>query len=354
VRALHDGHYIDSELRQRRNGGAEVILYPNGRDDRKRTAIVILGTVHLQCFVRSGTAKQMPIGCNIPVLFIPSQAHAKEICDGLEHIAQVKGTKAARQFLSSLAYVLVHGEPKSAKFDFVIEMAHVLGLVRTLDLLERLATLAKLPLSSDDSDDSISEAERVLKPTDNVGKDISHALPFLGMPLLCLVAGFIHLIASATSVVNYGFFAKLFAAAALSGTNPKTHADVKSISFNMLFIWAHAASMHSDDLTNQMMSYVKALVITLALSALNASHSRMSSSSSFVLPQLAFARSGYNAHTIFRFMTQALPQDNLPQNALRAHAWTFHISCTLLAPALLIYFISQLSDARARSKSKLA
>ena len=90
--------------------------------------------------------------------------------------------------------------------------------------------------------------------------------------------------------MNYGFYATLLAAAALSATNPKTRVDIKSIAFNMLFIWAHAASMHSDDLTNQMTSYGKALVITLALSALNASHSRMSSSSSFVLPQLAFAR----------------------------------------------------------------
>ena len=359
VRALHDGHYIDSELRHRRNGGAEVILYPNGRDDRKRNAIVILGAVHLQCFVRSGTAKQMPIGCNIPALFIPSQAHAKEISDGVEHIAQVKGTKAARQFLSSLAYVLVHGEPKSAKFEFVVEMAHILALTRTLDLLERLAMLAKSSLSSDDSDTSISEVAilEVYKPSDNFWQHAGHTNPFLGMPLLCLVAGFIRLIASAMSGarLNYGFYATLLAAAALSATNPKTRVDIKSIAFNMFFIWAHAASMHSDDLTNQMTSYGKALVITLALSALNASRSRMSSSSSFVLPQLAFARSGYNPHTIFRFMKQALPQDgSIPQNALRAHAWTVHISCALLAPAILISCISQLPGARVRSKSKLA
>jgi len=353
VRALHDGHYIDSELRLRRKGGAELILYPNGRDDRKRTAIVILGAVHLQCFVRNGTAKQMPIGCNIPALFIPSQAHAKEISDGLEHIAEAKGTKAARQFLSSVAYALVHGDPKSAKFDFVVEMAHILGLTRTLDLLERVATLAKA--SSSDDCDSVSEV--VYKSSNDVGQDISHAFPFLGKLLLCLVAGFIRLIASAKSGarVNYGFFVTLLAAAALSRTNPNTHVGIKTIAFNVLFTWAHAASMHSDDLTNQMMSYGKALVITLALSALNASHSRLSSSSSFVLPQLTFARRGYNPDTIFRFMKQALPQDEgLPQNALRAHAWTFHVSCALLAPAILTSCTSQLSGAQVIPKLKHA
>jgi hypothetical protein len=145
------------------------------------------------------------------------------------------------------------------------------------------------------------------------------------------------------------------AAAALSRTNPNTHVGIKTIAFNVLFTWAHAASMHSDDLTNQMMSYGKALVITLALSALNASHSRLSSSSSFVLPQLTFARRGYNPDTIFRFMKQALPQDEgLPQNALRAHAWTFHVSCALLAPAILTYCTSQLSGALVIPKLKHA
>lgn len=33
VRALYDGYYIDFEFRYRRNGGVEVILYLNGRDD---------------------------------------------------------------------------------------------------------------------------------------------------------------------------------------------------------------------------------------------------------------------------------------------------------------------------------
>jgi hypothetical protein len=283
---------------------------------------------------------------------IPSKAHVKEISGGVEHITRAKGTKAARQFLSSLAYVLVHGEPKSAKFQFVVEMAHILGLTKCLDLLERVATSTKSVPSSSDSDDSISEATKAQdeKSLKIIGQDINSAFFCLGGPLLCLVAVLTELILSIMKgqQVSYGFLATLLAAASLSGTNRKIRMDIKSVAFNVLFTWAHTASIHSDDLTSQMTAYGKALAITFALLVLNTSHSRSSNVSSVLLPQLVFARRGYNPSTIFRFMKHALPLSDaaFPQGAMHAHAWTTHISCAVLAPAFLTYCISQFSSNR--------
>lgn len=349
VRALHGGHYIECDVKQGRSGECEVMLYTNGKDGRNPNKVVILGAVYLQCFVQSGTAKMLPIGSNIPVLMIPSPSHVTEIRRGIDEILTAKGTLEARQFILSLAHVLQHGDPSSTRFNFVLEMAHMLRLNKTLNLLERLATLAKC---QEDQETLGNESAQGSQDREEL-QALAIAERFMnavGRPILCLAAGLLKidayaLVSTGRFQVRSVFLLLLTMAAMLPTIGSNMHDDLKTFVFVSLFALAHFLDMQTSIVRNPHMGqvpvYIVGLILTYALDILHAPHSRVSTTLSVVVPHLMFAPIGFTAQTVFKVMMRSLPQniDSTTAWMLRLHSHVVHVALTVAMPLFLPHFI---------------
>ena len=338
VRALHDGNYIDSEIRKKRRGGFELMLFPNGRS-RQRSDVILLGAVQVQCFVRSGTAKELPIGNNLELLMIPSATHVAELQQGIERIHETAGPTEARQFLSSVAYVLQHGEPYSQRFAFVLELASVLKLPKTLDLLNRIGALAKA--SSGSSEDCLSNCQNSGAGGKlSLGTNAAHLMRnIVARPLLCLCTVFLQLFvtmsfASVNMATQYRYLLTMVVAAACSIVPTRGALRVEAYAgvFVALFDGANAsllrtagASLHA--------TYAFALFTTFALSALHA-HSYVGIIASLCASHVSFWSLGFRPD-VLSTLALSLPSadaDVVPRHALLLYRLVVHAVFAVVAP----------------------
>jgi len=342
VRALHNGHSIDCDVHQKSDGSTDIVLMPNGRDRRNLSPVVILGAVHLQCYVQKGVAKMLPIGSNIPILMIPSRAHVDEIKRGIDEILHSKGPMETRQFLLSLAHVLQHGDPSTAKFKFVLEMAYILRLTKTLKLLERLSLLAKS--SSEEETTAFESRAHAFAEAGRVPEKVFFAVTMLGRPLLCLFAGLLRTYWSYTDGNYYHYYRSLalfIIAAALTGARPTTRVELKTCAFSILFSVAHLLKVLTHpSAQRQASSYVTGLTITYALSVLHAVGSNLSMLFSVAIPHMVFAALGFSPSFVQKRMIHNLPTvlDAHSQVMLTVHAAVAHALFSIVIPILLARF----------------
>jgi len=341
VRALHDGNYIDSEIRRKRNGGFELTLFPNGKS-RQRSDIILLGAVQVQCFFRGGTAKELPIGSNLELLMIPSASHVTELQQGIERIQETAGPTEARQFLSSLAYVLQHGDPLSQRFSFVLELAHVLELPKTLDLLNRIGALAKA--SSGSSDDCLSNC-----PSNGAEPSLGSALlarNIFARPLVCLSAVFLQLFvfmpfASVNVATQCSYLIMMVLSAALSSVAPTRGAlrvEAAASVFVALFAGTNAsllraagASLHD--------TYAFGVFSTMALSASHA-HSYVGIIASICASHVSFWSLGFRPNALSTLAASVLSdEDFVPRQALLLHLFVLHVVFTIVVPFVIAAYI---------------
>lgn len=341
VRALHDGNYIDSEIRRKRNGGFELTLFPNGKS-RQRSDVILLGAVQVQCFVRGGTAKELPIGNNLELLMIPSASHVTELQQGIKRIHETAGPNEARQFLSSMAYVLQHGDPLSQRFSFVLELAHVLELPKTLDLLNRIGALAKA--SSGSSDDRLSNCMSA-DAEPSLG-DAHLVRNIFARPLVCLSAVFLQLFvfmsfASVNVATQCSYLIMMVLAAALSSVAPTRGAlrlEAAAGVFVALFAGANAsllrvagASLHD--------TYAFAVFSTFALSASHA-HSYVGIIASICASHVSFWSLGFRPDALSTLAASVLSgEDVVPRQALLLHLFVLHVVFTIVIPFVIAAYI---------------
>ena len=335
IRVLRDGHYIDCDVRTKRQGDVEVILYPHGKGNKFVKSDAILGCVYLQCFVRSGAAKKLPIGTNLVVVMIPSAVHCDEIREGVAKIAEVRGHAAARQYLSSLGYVLEHGEPGDNKTQFVLETSRLLNLQRTVALLCRLIELSKLSDGSEDSRLSKSRSKKV-----DVTKAGAVSLSsVLARPLACLVAGIVHLLFTLpySSVETFQGMACLMwlaAAATFSLIQTERFGPLMYTMYTIAFTIAHYSLMTLQGFAKlgQMHAYALSLAVTAALVLLSTKRSIWATVTSLAIPTTAFHSLGFNPGTIRTAMQSSLG-DGVNERMLGIHSTFAHVAA-LGAPIL--------------------
>jgi len=336
IRALRDGHYIDCDVRTKRQGDVEVILYPHGKGNKFVKSDAILGNVYLQCFVRSGAAKKLPIGTNLVVLMIPSAAHCDEIRQGVEQIVEVRGHTAARRFLSSLGHTLEHGEPGDSKTQFVLETSRLLNLHRTVALLCRLIELSKL---SDGSEESRLTKSRH-KKADVTKVGALRLSSVLARPLACLVAGIVHLLftlpySSVETLQGMACLVLLAAAATFSLIQTDRFGQLMHTLYTIAFTTAHYSLMTSQGFAKlgQMHAYALSLAVTTALVLLNNRRSIWATVTSLAIPATVFHSVGFNSGTIRTAMQSSLGGSVSELSMLSIHSTLAHVAA-LAAPIL--------------------
>lgn len=358
IRALHDGKYIECEV-LRNEETVDVRLYPNGKSSNSTHTtggVVLLGVVYLQCFVQSGAAKQLPIGINIPVLLLPNAACAEEVSKGVQQILKFRSKREARQFIVSLGIALQNGDTKSTKFSFVLEMAYILKLKRTLNMLELVASLAKLP-SPIGSSDNESESSKIDKEVFDAIMDTTLSnqrdkVAVIYKPLACLAVGLVHLVASPSTLEHttlnaaYAFIILMSAAVFSIALSKRQVYELDVVVFSALFAFSQAALLHSapsfdsSDVQYRIIAYAYAVVITWLLTLMHSMQSFAGILAANTTSILIFSWVGFAPSTLTRFLVASWPQDMyLPPVAIIVHGIVTHFGLSSLGPMLVTWLI---------------
>ena len=354
IRALHDGKYIECEVFKNEET-VDIFMYPNGKQTPAIDAsagVVLLGVVYLQCFVCTGAAKQLPIGMNLPVLLLPNAACAEEVRYGVEQILKLRSRREARQFIVSLGIALQNGDTKSTKFSFVLEMSYILKLKRTLNMLELVASLAKLPSPGSSPGETDSESSKLGKEvldaiTVTMLADYRDKVATMYRPGVCVAVGLVHLFASPSKLHHSMLdavhaFVILLSAAVLSIALSKRQAyELDVVAISALFAFSQAALLHSaplfdsSDIQCRIIAYVYAVITTWLLTIMHSMQSFAGILAANTIPIVIFSWIGFAPSTLTKFLVAAWPQDMyLPPLAIIVHGIVTHFCLSSLGPML--------------------
>jgi len=353
VRALHNGMYVECEI-EFHEKTMDIILYPNGIHSKslnRGSGVIILGVVHLQCFVRKGTAKQLPIGANLPILMLPNDAVITEIRSGIEQLLKFRTRQEARQFLVSVGFALQNGDTKSTKFSFVTELAYILKLEKTLQTLEVVASLAKnpSPISSDDVSEASKVNNKVLEATTvQIMANIRQNVCSVYRPVMCVAVGLFNLFHPDPAFENtkwdtiYSSVILMGAAIVSFALSRRRLYEFDVAIFTAMFAFSQSGLLHASDsfdadrLDSQIVVYFYAVVTTYLLTLVHAAHSLPGILAANVISILMFTLIGFSPSILRAVIVSHMPQDmNVPSVAVHVHGVVTHFFVSSLGPVLL-------------------